>query len=92
MWRRFSGKHVRFALFLGAAGLAFASQGYARTWTTISHEHFEADFVRVEGASGIFWVRKKECPYPLNRLSAPDRLFMNRAASRAKGLRQTFHD
>ncbi len=46
----------------------------ARLWTTITGQTFEAEFVRVEGGNGIFLVRAKEYPYPLNRLSIPDRL------------------
>ncbi len=34
--------------------------------------------MRVEGTNGIFQVKEKEYPYPLKRLSAPDRLFIGR--------------
>ncbi len=59
--------------------LALAATAPARSWTTITGEHFEAEFVRVEGANGIFTVKEKDYPYPLNRLSAPDRLLIGRS-------------
>jgi hypothetical protein len=63
------------ALLLGA----LVSSASARTWTTVTGEHFEAEFVRVEGNNGIFHVKEKDYPYPLGRLSVPDRLFIGRA-------------
>ncbi|MEO8043498.1 MAG: hypothetical protein ABI674_01215 [Spartobacteria bacterium] len=57
---------------------AIAPSALARSWTTVSGEHFEAEFVRVEGQNGIFHVKEKDYPYPLSRLSAPDRLFIGR--------------
>ena len=54
----------------------------ARTWTTVTGENFEAEFVRAEGANGIFKVKEKDYPYPLNRLSVPDRLFIGRIVNR----------
>ncbi|MEO6970789.1 MAG: hypothetical protein ABI217_07830, partial [Chthoniobacterales bacterium] len=58
---------------------ALAPAALARTWTTVTGEHFEAEFVRVEGTNGIFNVKEKDYPYPLNRLSAPDRLLIGRS-------------
>src|SRR5689334_14417265 len=59
---------------------------WARTWTTVTGQHFEAEFVRVEGANGIFSVKGKDYPYPLNQLSIPDRLFVGRSVNQqAKG-------
>ena len=57
----------------------------ARTWTTVTGENFEAEFVRAEGANGIFKVKEKDYPYPLNRLSVPDRLFIGRIVNRQAG-------
>jgi hypothetical protein len=54
----------------------------ARLWTTVTGEHFETEFIRVEGANGIFLVKATEYPYPLNRLSMPDRLLIGRAVNR----------
>jgi hypothetical protein len=45
-------------------------------------EHFEAEFVRVEGANGIFIVKEKEYPYPL---SVPDRLLVGRSVNQRAG-------
>jgi len=56
-----------------------AATAKARTWTTITGEHFEAEFVRVEGTNGIFNAKEKEYPYPLNRLSVADRLLIGRS-------------
>ena len=56
----------------------------ARLWTTTTGQTFEAEFVRVEGDKGIFRVRDREDPYPLNRLSAADRLFIGQTL-RAQG-------
>jgi hypothetical protein len=53
----------------------------ARTWTTVTGQHFEAEFVRVEGANGIFSVKGKDYPYPLNQLSVADRLLVGRAVN-----------
>ena len=51
----------------------------ARRWTTATGQTFEAEFVRVEGENGIFRVPSgREDPYPLNRLSVPDRLFIGK--------------
>jgi len=65
------------ALVLVLCALAAAAR--ARTWTTITGEHFEAEFMRVEGPNGIFNVKEKDYPYPLNRLSAADRLLIGRS-------------
>jgi hypothetical protein len=72
-------KFFRIAPFLALLLGALASSASARPWTTVTGEHFEADFVRVEGSNGIFHVKEKDYPYPLNRLSVPDRLFIGRA-------------
>ena len=53
----------------------------ARLWTTVTGQTFEAEFMRVEGANGIFQVREKEYPYPLNRLSVADRLFIGKTVN-----------
>ena len=58
---------------------ALAPAAPARTWTTITGEHFEAEFVRVEGPNGIFKVKEKDYPYPLNRLSVAERLLIGRS-------------
>ena len=55
----------------------------ARLWKTVTDQSFEAEFVRVEGANGIFLVREKEYPYPLNHLSAADRLFIGKTVNQA---------
>jgi hypothetical protein len=57
----------------------------ARTWTTVTGQHFEAEFVRVEGANGIFSVKGKDYPYALNQLSVPDRLFVGRSVRKKCG-------
>ncbi len=44
-------------------------------------EHFEAEFVRVEGANGIFLAKEKKYPYPLNRLTAADRLLIGKSVN-----------
>ncbi len=67
-------------LLLLCASLVLTATAAARTWDTITNEHFEAEFVRVDGANGVFQVKGKEYPYPLNRLSAADRLFIGRIA------------
>ncbi len=71
-------KFLRLALAVALVLGALAPSAPARTWTTVTGEHFEAEFVRVEGTNGIFHVKEKDYPYPLNRLSAPDRLFIGR--------------
>jgi len=53
----------------------------ARPWTTVTGQTFEAEFIRVEGANGIFQVKEKEYPYPLNRLSVADRLFIGKTVN-----------
>ena len=55
----------------------------ARLWRTTTGQSFEAEFIRVEGAKGIFLVKEKEYPYPLNYLSANDRLFIGKAVNQA---------
>jgi hypothetical protein len=70
---------IVFALLLLAGGNV-----WARRWTTVTDEKFEADFVRVEGPNGIFEVKGKEYPYPLNRLSIADRLFVGKIVNRTK--------
>jgi hypothetical protein len=57
---------------------ASATVAQARTWQTVTGQSFEAEFVRVDGANGIFRVKAKDYPYPLNRLTAADRLFIGR--------------
>ena len=37
----------------------------ARPWTTVTGQTFEAEFIRVEGANGIFQVKEKEYPLSL---------------------------
>lgn len=66
-----------FVLILCALG----PEAWARTWTTVTGQHFAAEFVRVEGANGIFSVKGKDYPYPLNQLSIPDRLFVGRSVN-----------
>lgn len=57
---------------------AFVPAARARNWTTVTGEHFEAEFVRVEGPNAIFNVKEKDYPYPLKRLVATDRLLIGR--------------
>ena len=54
------------------------AEARARLWQTTTNQSFEAEFVRVEGANGIFIVKGKEYPYPLSYLSVADRLFIGR--------------
>lgn len=53
----------------------------ARLWTTVTGQTFEAEFIRVEGTNGIFQVKEKEYPYPLNRLSVADRLLIGKTVN-----------
>lgn len=73
--------HLRIILLLLLALLSLGQPAMARTWTTVTGEHFEAEFVRVEGSNGIFLAKEKEYPYPLNRLTATDRLLIGRTAN-----------
>ncbi len=66
---------IGIGFFLLAFGCEMAP---ARVWRTVTGQSFEAEFVHVEGASGIFRVKEKNYPYPLNRLSIGDRLFIGR--------------
>ncbi len=53
----------------------------ARLWKTVTGQTFEAEFIRRDGGNGIFSVKEKEYPYPLNRLSVADRLFIGRTVN-----------
>ena len=65
-------------LLLISLCLTICPAAFGRVWDTVTGQHFEAEFVRVEGGNGIFLVREKEYPYPLNRLSTADRLYIGR--------------
>ncbi len=69
---------LRKAIAMMALLLALPNELSARVWTTVTGQSFEAEFVRVEGANGIFIVKGKEYPYPLNRLSVADRLLIGK--------------
>lgn len=73
-------------IFLLAALLTTKAQ--ARNWQTVTGQSFEADFVRVEGANGIFRVKGKDYAYPLNRLTPADRLVIEGAANQQPALNQ----
>ena len=55
-----------------------ASPLYARQWTTVNGQMFEAEFVRRDGTNAVFSANGKEYQYPMTSLSVPDRLFINR--------------
>jgi hypothetical protein len=69
------------SLLVVIACLTLGGVAFARTWTTVTGQHFDAEFVRQEGANGIFNVKGKDYPYPLNQLSVADRLFIGRAVN-----------
>lgn len=69
---------LRKAIAMTALLLTLPNELSARVWTTVTGQTFEAEFVRVEGANGIFIVKEKEYPYPLNRLSVADRLLIGK--------------
>jgi hypothetical protein len=79
--RRFSQITFRKSLLVIIAWLTLWVGASARTWTTVTGQHFEAEFVRVEGANGIFSAKGKDYPYPLNQLSVADRLFVGRSVN-----------
>ncbi len=81
MSRAFLPMTQRITLLVLITSLALGAPAFARLWTTVTGEHFEAEFVRLEGANGIFLAKEKEYPYPLNRLSVPDRLLVGRSVS-----------
>ncbi|MDQ3199851.1 MAG: hypothetical protein M3Q46_11830 [Verrucomicrobiota bacterium] len=68
------------------AMLSLVASLSARLWTTVTGEKFEAEFVRTEGGTGIFRVKGKEYPYPLNRLSVADRLLIGRTINQQTGV------
>ena len=70
-------------LAIAALFFIFArSEAEARRWTTVNGQTFEAEFVRVDGDNAIFRVASgREDPYPLNRLSVPDRLLIGRTVN-----------
>ena len=50
----------------------------ARTWTDDLNRSWQGDFLRVDGPSAVFLVNGKEYPFPLARLSAPDKVLIFR--------------
>jgi len=73
----------RKSLLVAIACLTLGGVASARTWTTPTGQHFDVEFVRQEGTDGIFNVKGKDYPYPLNQLSVADRLFVGRAVPRS---------
>jgi hypothetical protein len=61
-------------LLMGSLGLASLD---ARTWTDVQNRSVEADLVRVDGENVILKMKDgREVPFPLARLSQPDRDFV----------------
>ena len=73
--------NFRLTLLVLFSSLTLGAGAFGRLWTTVTGEHFEAEFIRVEGANGVFLVKAKEYPYPLNRLSVPDRLLIGQSVN-----------
>ncbi len=72
----------RLLAFAALISISSPSEAEARRWTTATGQAFEAEFVRVEGENAIFRVPSgREDPYPLNRLSVPDRLLIGRTVN-----------
>ena len=80
---------------LGSGALIFllavlaTTEVRARSWQTVTGQSFDAEFVRVEGTNGIFRVKGKDYPYPLNRLTPADRLAIGRAVNHQPALSQS---
>ena len=73
------------------ASLTLSAGASARTWMTVTGQHFEPEFVRVEGANGIFIVKGKdylfvECSPPIESTLQPS----PRQETRPTSLRQIF--
>ena len=75
----------RAILVASIASVCLCQTAGARRWTTVTGQTFEAEFVRVDGDNAIFRVRDREDPYPVNRLSVPDRLFIGRTVQAQRG-------
>ncbi|HEX3817339.1 MAG TPA: hypothetical protein VHW03_03520 [Chthoniobacterales bacterium] len=88
MKRLFSLRAFSSALIFLLAALA-TPEVRARNWQTVTGQSFDAEFVRVEGTNGIFRVKGKDYPYPLNRLTPADRLAIGRAVNQQPVLSQT---
>lgn len=59
-------------LLAGASAVSAA----VRTWTDDLNRTWQGDFLRVDGPAVVFMVNGKEYPFPLARLSAPDKLLI----------------
>ncbi len=89
MKRFLSLRAVRSGALIFLLAVLATTEVRARTWQTVTGQSFNAEFVRVEGTNGIFRVKGKDYPYPLNRLTPADRLSIGRAVNQQPALSET---